>query len=77
MGLPGPGCYFDPGPLFFQGPYYPLLEVSIQFSVADGFAEMGNGDAVFAGQIGDGAGELKYAVIGSVRESKFVDGFFQ
>ena len=45
-----------------------IEHVSIKAAILDGLEEMWRGDAFGAGEIGDGAGDLKYAIVGARRE---------
>jgi len=50
--------------------------VAVQAAVVDGFAEVGDVDALVAGKVGDGARHLQDAVIGASAESETVHGSF-
>ena len=44
--------------------------IPAQGAVLDGFGEVLGGDGVLAGQVGDGAGDLEDAVMGTGREAR-------
>src|ERR1041385_397960 len=53
------------------------LERMLETPVLDRFGDVGDGDRRFAGEVGDGAGELEHPVVGARREMELADGLSQ
>lgn len=50
-------------------PYALLMGIAIQAPVGDCFGEVGGGDVITCGQVGDGAGDFEDAVVGAGGEA--------